>query len=839
MFKVKSKATIRRLSGQCFAANRSLNVIRVSAIALTTVLFTALFTIGSGLVENFQRQTMRQAGGDGMAVLKYISDGEYERVKDHPLISEISYNQILSDEVLNEELLKRHGEFYYMDDVGIKLGFCEPVGGHKPEAENEIMMDTEALRLLGVEQREGAPVTLKLSVRGREVERDFVLSGWWEADPVFQASLLVGSKAYAEAHEEELYNSYREDSYLTGAINSYIMFRNSMNLEKKLERVITESGYSRDETASDYLESNVNWAYLSAGFEMDLPTSVAVSAALLLIVFAGYLIIYNIFRISVMKDIRFYGLLKTIGATGRQIKSIIRRQAVLLSCMGIPPGLLLGYLLGCGIVPYVMDTTFYKSSSYQTSAHPLIFVGSVLFVMMTVALSVDKPGRMAGSVSPVEAVRYTDVTPVRKKSRKSVYGNRVAGMAMANLSRSGKRTLLVILSMSLSLVIFNTVYTLSIGIDMDKFLAKFVDTDYLIAHAEYFRYNYMGNQNAVTESIIEEVENQPGFEEGGRFFANRDRDYFSVEYAPGLGETVYTQGKTPRYMCMVYGLDDFPLERLEVLEGEIDWEKLHSGEYILSGVWLDDYNKPEWEAPNFDVGETVTLCNEADDTMRSFTVMAKVAVKYYTNSSGIWCKFNFYMPSDVYGELAAQPSRMSYVCNVADEQEAAMEAFLKSYTESVEPTMAYTSKATRKAEFEGMQQMVLLVGGALSLFVGLIGVLNFVNSILTDIFARRREFAMLQSIGMTGAQLRRMLMAEGVYYAAGAGLVALVLSVFMSCCVMAPLTGGLWFFTWQFTLLPLALVIPLLFVIGILLPVAVLHTVERQSIVERLRETEG
>lgn len=839
MYKVKNKSTIRRLSGKSFAANRSRNVIAVCAIALTTVLFTALFTIGSGLVENFQRETMRQAGGDGMAVLKYITDEEYEQVKDHPLIAEISYNRILSDEVLNEELLKRHGEFYYMDDVGIKLGFCEPVGGHKPVAEDEIMMDTEALRLLGVEQREGAPVTLKLSVHGLEVERDFVLSGWWEADPVFGASIMVTSRAYVDAHMDELYHSYKEDSNLTGVINSYIMFDNSLNLEGKLEQLIAESGFSRDGSASNYLECNVNWAYLSTGFEMDLPTAAAVSAALLLIVFAGYLIIYNIFRISVMRDIRFYGLLKTIGATGRQIRSIIRRQAVLLSCMGIPPGLLLGYFLGCGMVPYIMDTTFYRSAGYQTAANPLIFAGSVIFVLMTVALSVNKPGRMAGNVSPVEAVRYTEAASVRRKRRKSVYGNKVLGMAAANLGRSGKRTVLVMLSISLSLVLFNTVYTVSIGFDMDKFLAKFVDTDYLVAHADYFRYRYAGSGNAVTESMIEAVESQPGFERGGRFYANRDEEYFTAEYPEGMGEALPAGAQTPRYMSMVYGLEDFPLERLEVLEGEIDQEKLKSGDYILSGVWLDDYSKPQWEDPNFDVGETVTLRNEKSGEKRSFTVMAKVAVKYYTNSVGVWCDFNFYLPADVYKEMVENPGCMSYVCDVADEKEDSMEAFLKSYTESAEPAMAYTSKTTRKAEFGGLQQMVLLVGGALSLFVGLIGVLNFVNSILTDIIARRREFAMLQSIGMTGVQLRRMLMAEGIYYAAGSGLVALLLSVLMSCFVVAPLAGGMWFFTWRFTLLPLGLVIPLLLVIGILLPVAMLHTVERESIVDRLRETEG
>ena len=149
MFKVKNKKVIRRIADKSFVANRTRNIIAVIAIALTSVLFTALFTTGSGVVENFQRQTMRQAGGDGMGVLKYITDEEYEKMKDHELIEEISYNRLLCDAVENEELLKRHGELYYMDDVGMKLGFCEPEEGHKPEAENEIMMDTKTIRMLG------------------------------------------------------------------------------------------------------------------------------------------------------------------------------------------------------------------------------------------------------------------------------------------------------------------------------------------------------------------------------------------------------------------------------------------------------------------------------------------------------------------------------------------------------------------------------------------------------------------------------------------------------------------------------------------------------------------
>ncbi len=393
MYKVKNKKVIRNLSDKSLRAAKERNMIAVLAIALTAMLFTALFTAGSGVVENLQRQTMRQAGGDGMAVLKYLSDEIYENVKDHKLIKEISYNRLLSSSVDNEALLKRHGEFYYMDDVGLKLGFCEPTTGSKPKAVNEIIADTRTLQLLGVEQRIGAPVTLELTVHGQQVTREFVLSGWWEADPVFNVSILVASRAYVDAHIEELYNSYEKDWDMTGVINCYIMFENSLGMERKLTQIVEESGYSQDENSSNYIAANVNWAYLSANMNPDAATVAGVLAALLLILLAGYLIIYNIFQISVIKDIRFYGLLKTIGATGKQIKKLIRRQAFLLSCVGIPLGLILGWFMGCFLVPVIMDQSSLAGVKYQTSVNPFIFLGSALFAFATVSVSVARPGR--------------------------------------------------------------------------------------------------------------------------------------------------------------------------------------------------------------------------------------------------------------------------------------------------------------------------------------------------------------------------------------------------------------------------------------------------------------
>ncbi len=843
MFNVNSKKAISRLSKRSLKSSKSRNIIAVLAIALTTVLFTTLFTIGSGMIENFQQQTMRMAGGDGMGVLKYITDEQYDAVKNHKLIDEISYNRLLSDSVENAELIKRHGELYYMDDIGMKLGFCEPSEGHKPQAANDIAMDTRTIQLLGIEQKIGSPVTLNLIIHGKEIKRDFVLSGWWEADPAFPVSIMITSRAYVDEHIDELYNSYSEDLSMTGVINSYIMFKNSFGLEDKMDRLVTESGFSTDENDPHYILNNVNWSYMSTNFDMEPTTVAAVIAALLLIILTGYLIIYNIFQISVIKDIRFYGLLKTIGTTGRQIKRIIRRQSLILSLIGIPFGLIIGYFTGCSIVPVIMDTSYYAALDYSISANPLIFIGSTIFALITVTISTAKPGRIAAKVSPVEAVRYTEGGNINIKKHNSTNGAKITKMAAANLGRSKKRTILVVVSMSLSLILFNTIYTFSIGFDIDKFVSKFVDTDYLIAHADYFNYNFSGPENSVTETMIEAVQQQPGFEEGGRLYANiRDPECFRLE-ADDINEVKDDNG---HLFPAVYGLEDLPLKRLEVLEGEIDIEKLKTGEYILEGILLGDDGKPLWDSSHYEIGETITLHNykgigetvEENEYMTyQYKIMAKVGVETYTNSCGLSYSYSFYLPANIYKQMVAVPGTMSYAYNVDDKYERSMERFIKNYTETTEPTMNYSSKLTRTSEFEGMRNMILIVGGALSAIIALIGILNFINSMLTSILTRRREFAMLQSIGMTTKQLRRMLIMEGLYYTASAGIVSMLFGILMSALIVQNLSANMWFFSYHFTILPLIMTIPILLIIGILLPSPVLYSVQKQSIVERLRET--
>lgn len=182
---------------------------------------------------------------------------------------------------------------------------------------------------------------------------------------------------------------------------------------------------------------------------------------------------------------------------------------------------------------------------------------------------------------------------------------------------------------------------------------------------------------------------------------------------------------------------------------------------------------------------------------------------------------------------------MFYLFDTTDDiSEASAENYLADLTADNLSGLMYESKATLRAEFESFQTMFLLLGGLLCAIVGLVGILNFFNAIMTGILSRRREFAVLQAVGMTGRQLNAMLVYEGLFYALGSAGAALVLSVMMS-----PLLGKLmekmfWFFSARFNVIPALTAIPLFALLGWLIPTAMHKQAMKYSVVERLRDAE-
>lgn len=871
MRKVKNRAIIRKLSDKGFRANKTRNLIAVLAIALTTLLFSSLFTIALGTIENFQRETMRQSGGDCHGVIKDVSWEQYEKLKTHPLIKESAPCILVADVIKNPEFLKRHVEAWYYPTYHYKHCFVEIIDGEAPKKADEILLDETSLKLLGKEPKAGQRVTLQMQIkqsREKVTDRIFTVSGVTKADSALDVGFVIVSEQYMNEHADELVYTYPEDGSVTGAIRMDVNFSNSIGIQQKLEQVITDSGYSIAEGDSHYIACNANWAYISDGAEGDPMTIGAVIGALLLILLTGYLIIYNVFQISVMKDIRYYGLLKTVGTTGRQMKQILHRQAWRLALYGIPAGLVLGFLAGKMLVPSFMALSSYEGDQAGVSLNPFIFLGAAAFSILTIFISIRKPAKLASRVSPVEAVRYTEGVEYagrkrkgKEKLKKSTDGGKIYRMAFSNLARNKKKTVVVILSLSLSVILLNSVFTVTSSFDMDTFLKKFVTSDFLIGNAKYFGQEHywgrsledIGEEN-LTESFIAACEAQDGFADGGRIYGtgtvgldaaswtmpeklkkNEDGEYCPwYEDEPMRPDKNGTLGDV-----MLYGLERFPLGEAEVYEGESDaeqlWEKLSTGKYLLHAAPVDDNGKVETEWIKHQVGDKITLVME-DGTRREFEILALIKENYYGLTYRASSEFSYYTTADVFKEMASDQFLMSYAFDVVDDKEEEFSRFVEQYTTKQEPLMDYESKKLWVDDFSGMKNLFVLVGGMLTLVIGIIGILNFINSILTGIVTRQKEFAMMESIGMTKKQLTRMLIYEGLYYAGITIVTSLVMGSLFSLTVVRALSGGMWFMKYHFVIEPMFVVFPVLLVLGVVVPVIAGSSQRKVSLIERIRQ---
>lgn len=891
MVRVANKTCIRNLSRKSLRASKTRNFIAILAIALTTLMFTALFTIAMSVNEAYQQANFRQVGGYSHGGFKYLTEEQYNELKDDPLIAQYSLRRFLG---MPTEIPfnKTHVEISYCDANAAHWMYCDPIEGRLPqEGTDEAATDTKVLELLGVEPKLGAKFTMTFLVDGKETTQTFTLCGWWEKDEVTVADHVLIPESRVNAVLNEVGVTPPCDDVMTGSWNLDVMFSNSRHIEENMQTILQNHGYqSESRSAGDnYISIGVNWGYTGAQLSssMDLATLLMMVFVLLIIVITGYLIIYNIFQISVVGDIRFYGLLKTIGTTGRQIKKIIRQQALILSVVGIPVGLVLGWGTGSLLTPVVLSQLDGVVMGV-VSVNPLIFVVATLFALLTVFLSCSRPGRMAAKISPVEAVRYTEGSGGRRTVKQGTKGISLFGMARANLGRSRGKTAVTLLSLALAVVLLDVTVLFAGGFDMDKYLADRSVCDFIFADAGYFQVGtpevFTGDR-AVEEDVISDIDAQDGITGAGKIYGLSTafiKEFVTEDYYRAMHGRWFSEEELDEAISreetddngnvsddvQLYGMDSFALSKMKVLEGDIS-EVQKPGSRKIAAVYLeDDYGEPIEDSQWAKLGDTVTLryideveyynpvtgeVYEDPDSigeddpydwreLRTYDVDYEVAALVsvpMTLSYRYYGSDEFILNDQTFVKDTGTSDVMIYCLDTTEEARPKMEQYLKEYTENTNPNYDYESKADYQAEFEGFRNMFLLMGFVLSFVIGLVGILNFINAILTGIITRKHEFAMLQSIGMTGKQLKTMLVEEGVLYALGSIVLALILSLILQPIAGMALSQTFWFFSYHLTLAPVLLVAPIFVLLGAVVPLVVYHTVAKQTIVERLRESEN
>lgn len=870
LFGNNNTEVIKRLSKRYFKKNRIRNLAAILAIMLTAFLFTSITSLVFSMSSSIQLSMQMQKGSKADGDIRYLTEEQYEELQNSDFIKEAGCRRFVG---FASNASGHMVEINYADPVQQELTFCTPTYGKAPKKANEIATTDQALEALGVKAKVGETVLVEFTLRGKTYQYEMVVSGWWEAAND-TGSLLIVSEQFVKDNPDLFINTYAKDREIAGTYMADVVLKDKRHIQKQLQEfALSVGGEPEKMNAGNYIacsQNQVGNAMLQPGMMMSAIVFV------LLFVVSGYLLIYNIFDISVMQDVRQYGLLRTIGTSTRQIKKIVNRQAIWLTLIGLPLGLIFGFLVSKMFLPVVMK--FFQANSLnamKVSVSPLIFLIAAVFTIFTVIISTRKPAKKAAKISPLEAIRYTGQENKKTKKTKRTHGAKLSYMAFSNLGRNKRRSVFIVLSMLLCIVLFNSIIVITQSMDEEKWISRSTKTDFTVYNSvavngvSPFQYR----EDGLPASVVDLINQQQGVEKERILYRNTrddsdvtvdykfddlvcvheemEEDSISKSYEDGSFLRV-VPGTEDGYFGNVFGVSEAFWEDVTIYEGEnnpdILKEKMKSGDYVIVGTIIDRLTGEAEEETTLEkqlqVGDSITFLKDGKEE-KTYTILAKatvVATEYETNAGANGARYIggdapfLYMSDTKFKELYEEPTIFSYSFDAEQGEKENLEGLLADFT-GENTSVAYTSTRLLQEQLASNRNIVLLVGGMIGVILAFAGLINFTNMMVTNIITRRHEFAAMQSIGMTNRQLRRLIIDEGLYYAVGADVIGGLLAAILGMMVLKNVLNSpsMWYFTLQFTLVPALFIAVIYLILAAIIPVVVLHFFNKGSVVERLR----
>ncbi|MGL5693324.1 MAG: ABC transporter permease, partial [Peptostreptococcaceae bacterium] len=617
-----------------------------------------------------------------------------------------------------------------MDEVSTKLNSIELIQGNLPSEENEIALDDIALEKLGYEQKLNQKVKFKYSDYSKEdlVEKEFTVVGITKGSDIAKSRKTYSGVVSKEYMENTRYMSKEK-------FNVFFRVENEGALSgDEVKSTIEEIRKDIDLKLSELM---INEDYINA---MKPETEIVVGGIVIgmIVILSSVLVIYNIFYLSIVTKVQEFGKLRAIGATKKQVRSIVFKEGVLLAVIAIPLGLIVGYVIGEFLISKMMMITGSKSSKW------LIILGVAIISFITVMVSLLKPMKVASKVSIVEAVRYNGSDNKGSKTRKGYSEINLNRLAYANLTRNKKRTYITIISLTLSGIIFIVMSTVLNSINARDMAMRHSPSDISIS-LDNFTYGDEANPN--TELNMLQINNPLG-----------DDFVKELEKLNGVSNVVISNDVKAelkgykgdwKYHTLT-NVDERGLEDLELYleDGKIDLDKLKTGEEI---IMTSDYILEDMDIK---VGDNITLVlyDGNEKVEKEFKVQA------ITSAPG-----TFALHEDAINKILKTNTNYSLGISVDKNNYEN----IKNYVNSVVSNNDNLSMSLLEDEIETYEMVIFVtktMAYSLVIIIGLIGFINLVNSMITSIVTRKKELGMLQAIGLTNKQLIKMLNIEASFY---------------------------------------------------------------------------
>ena len=781
--------------------NKSKSILIIITIILSTLMLSSIgiYIVDAGA---YQKENTIKYSGNYQGILANVDEKQADILSNHADVELTGKMNGVGVEKLEDD---SNISLAYMNEDALKLNSFEFIKGKLPSKENEIVLDSGALKALGYKNKDlGEKIKISYNdyKSDKKIEKEFIISGILKTSEISEA----GKYYYAIISESYMRNTRdmsQED------FNIYVKLNDKSNLS--IEQAKSKLNKIANDVGLDTINVAVNENYINA-LKPDMETIMGGVFVGLVIVLSSILVIYNIFYISIVTKVQEFGKLRAIGATKKQVKNIVFKEGFILAGIAIPIGIILGYALSNIIIKSVMDI------DVKSSQLPVILL-VIIISFMSVVLSLLKPMKVASKVSIVDAVRYTGNKISNKNKRKGYKNINLKRLSQANLERNKKRTYMTLVSLILSGTIFITVSTALESFDAEKMARANFPYDIEVRLAGYEmdsdknpknNLNILQMNNPLSKDFLNQIKDIEGIKkiESARSVKVGMDDY-DVEFKHDLLQSV----------------DENDVKSLNnnLVDGKINFERLQTGDEIVI-THVDTAKEMGVKA-----GDKIrlTLYDGDKKIKKEFKVQA---IAMGVPSFGIGkdfidrtLKYDSTSSLGIYTEEGKYQEIKDSIKKIAKNNGFLETDFIDSRIESNKATISF----------------IKIMGYTLTGIIGVIGFMNLVNTMITSIVTRKKELGMLQAIGLTNKQLVKMLNSEAIYYTSGmmigsilfGGILGYIAVIFLK-------KTGLSYETYSLPIVPILLMIVCILIAQFITTYLIGRSFNKESLIDRVRYSE-
>ena len=875
--KVITKLALSRITSK-----KARSAVICAAILLTMVLFMTIVSISVNLVSGYSLMMRMASGTDYHGYLRgatFTLTGEELRdaARQSNDIAEAVVSSNVAQYAMSEDAIHTSGDFIRAIECEEDLQhfYTDLIEGEFPDKDTEILVNPLYFPDAKVGDTVGLYYISYISERAGTAYAEFTVSG------------IVKSRTDAQMNVVMRYSDTLEETYgFSGQyLNVYFLFKNSMNLTGKFDVLVNET-LVEYKLPEHEVHGVLNQAYLQSSLSEALnPATVFLLLFSVAVVFlCSFLLIYNVYSIALTQDMQAFGLLNVIGTTHKQMHRMIIIQSLILFAVTLPAGLIVGYFIGWKMLsPLLFSSLAYEGLKFEFSLW--IPLATILLTVFTLLWSATRPLNKLKSLTPIATVDYSPTADlpkryVRNKNyvRKNVTPN-AGRIAKYTISRNRKKTVITALSMSLSVILFMLIATLcdyliaytEAGMQFSDYIIKLAHTYRMEGRTEDTTRTYNADGGVgIGEEYIAAVENSVYTDEVWYIrtamlemqtprSAREELGFIRNEYKFFNSRPILNKMLSGQMDVLIVSIPDTLFDQIQITDEVVLGKGYESG-YIVydggnTGGITDSEGKP-YHFAHFRDGDTVKLGNGSYQIISSHVLSPTSnitrwidadlyrAILYMPESAflvefgeGLTYAMLVNAKDDCYDLLRSDFEKLSVNFTVSID-EAVEARYLTEAEESGTSAMETLSySAGIGGRMDGLYQMkqtvmaIQTVGYSLAAMIFLIGVLNIVNTALSSASERKREFAMLEAVGMTDRQMRRMLLTESLYSGGVAVLITVCIGFPLIAVIINTAMDALVSLNWLSGVLMMAVCI----VVSVLSGMMVFRLTKSAAVVERIK----